>query len=168
MAKATFIRLPGPEHKVGLRLLNDVKDGIQAELQSKTAPRHIAHRANITSTWNDDKPQFGVHVSKEARQIVLSVKLTGGLPRENKGNWKWVWLNDGVKIRHAVMTPDFSPKTAKGRAVSTKGSGGVWFVNKKIFRPPIEAREFDEDIGKRDRPRLLQDIFRGIGKGFSK
>lgn len=163
---ARLIHVQGTGFKSGPKMVKDIKDMVQRELQIKTAPRHIAHRANITSTWDDDKPQFGVLVSQTATGIVLLVKLTGGLPRENKGNWKWIWLNDGVEIRHAVMTPDFTPKTARGRAASTKGSGGVWFVSKKIFRPKIDARKFDEDIGKRDRSALLKDIFRGIGNGL--
>ena len=62
------------------------------------------------------------------------------------------FLEKGTKVRHALMTPDFSPKTKRRYIGSDAGRGGVLIISKKINRPGIKAREWFPEI--RDRRRL--------------
>ena len=56
---------------------------------------------------------------------------------------KYMFVNDGTRIRYATMTPNFSAKSRPGSIGSVPGSGGVAFISKKHPRPGIKARSFN-------------------------
>lgn len=58
------------------------------------------------------------------------------------------FVNNGTSVRYATMSDDFVPKTEPGWIGSGPGAGRMLFVNKKVPRPGIEARHFDELIAE--------------------
>ena len=52
------------------------------------------------------------------------------------------YVNDGTRVRRALMSEDFSPKTRPGSLKSRPGQGGVVFISKDLALPGIEARDF--------------------------
>lgn len=88
-----------------------------------------------TRTWQD-RPDFETEKSPGRRVIFTTNKVYG-------------YLNRGTRVRHALMVPDFRPKTRHRYIGSNKGRGGVIIVSRKIVRPGIEAREFDTAIGEK-------------------
>ena len=82
-----------------------------------------------TATW-DNKPDFKVDQEEGYRLIYTDDDQYG-------------YVNKGTKVRRAVMSPGFRPKTRFRFIGSNKGAGGVVFISKKLNLPGIEAREFD-------------------------
>lgn len=87
------------------------------------------------STWNDP-PVFIIRKNKDGRSI-----STRGKAGEIYG-----YIDNGTRVRHAVMSPDFLAKTRPGVIFSGPGRGGVVFVSRKINLPGIKARGFSEII----------------------
>jgi len=56
------------------------------------------------------------------------------------------YLNNGTSVRWATMTKGFQAKTKVGRIKAGTGSGGLAYVSKKVKRPGIKARKWDELI----------------------
>jgi hypothetical protein len=104
-----------------------------------------------TETWQSDKPKFAAAISLKQPGPTLIVDASGG---DQKGVKKWFWLDKGTKVRRAVMSPDFEPKTRNRFIGSGKGKGHMVFVSKKISRPGIKAREWTPEITKKWTPRF--------------
>ena len=93
-----------------------------------------------TTTWNH-KPAFVVE--KGPRSAIVT---TDDMP--------WHYLNEGTRVRRAVMSKDFIAKTQPGNIVSGSGAGGVVFISRKIALPGIKARHFDKSIRDELKPQL--------------
>lgn len=77
------------------------------------------------------------------------------------------FLEKGTKVRRALMTRDFSPKTKRRFIGSNAGRGGVLMISKKLKLPGIKAREWFPEI--RDRRRLSTiSRFRGAMRRAAK
>lgn len=63
----------------------------------------------------------------------------------------YMFVTRGTSERHALMSPDFSPKTKKGFIGSTSGRGGVVRVSKNLKLPGIDSRDFEEVITKKNK-----------------
>ncbi len=85
-----------------------------------------------TATWSD-RPDFRIESHTGERTISTDDEVYG-------------YINRGTAVRHALMEPGFRPKSRRRYIGANKGQGGVVIVSKKIVRPGIEAREFDEAI----------------------
>lgn len=85
-----------------------------------------------TQTWNE-RPDFEIEKRAGYRFIGTENEIYG-------------YLNFGTRVRYALMSPDFSPKTRRGYIGSNKGRGGVILVSRRHPRPGIEAREFDKAV----------------------
>lgn len=96
-------------------------------------------------TWKE-KPEFRIEARPFYRLISTDNEIYG-------------YVNHGTRVRRAVMTRDFFPKTRHRALRSNKGKGGVVFIGKKINQPGIEAREFDKAVKEKwdgELPRTLQ------------
>lgn len=54
------------------------------------------------------------------------------------------YVSGGTRVRRALMSPAFSPKTRPGVLDSRPGRGGVVFVSRRLALPGIQARRFPE------------------------
>lgn len=97
-------------------------------------------------TW-EEKPDFVIEGDNlEGRSVYTTDRIYG-------------FVNNGTNVRYATMTPDFRAKTTPKVIGSRSGSGGVHYINKRVPRPGIEARRFDEIIAKKweaEYPTILQ------------
>lgn len=82
------------------------------------------------------------------------------------------FVNDGTSVRYATMTPDFISKTRPGSMQSGRGRGGVAYVNKKIPRPGIQARNFIETAFEQHARfvglRMENEFYRTLGEFWRK
>lgn len=89
-----------------------------------------------TSTW-DTQPRF------TARRVT---NADGGSVIIVSSSMVWMWLDQGTKVRYAVMTKGFKAKTKVGVLYSYQGAGKVGTVNTKKPRPGIKARGWSQAI----------------------
>lgn len=76
------------------------------------------------------------------------------------------FINDGTRVRYAVMTANFRAKTRPGFIGSNAGAGGVAFFSKKRPRPGIKARNFDKKIAEKWRKEAPRTMQRAIDAAF--
>jgi len=81
--------------------------------------------------------------------FVIRVNLAGENVSITTTDKIFGFVDIGTSVRYATMSPDFSPKTRVGVLSSSRGRGGMIFVNKNKPKPGIEAREFSVIIQER-------------------
>ena len=89
-----------------------------------------------TSTWNH-KPKFEKLFQLSKGTIAVLVGTDDRI---------YNFINNGTRVRHALMSDDWSSKTKPGSLKASRGSGHVVAVSKNIIRSGIEARNFDKQI----------------------
>ena len=103
-----------------------------------------------TKTWQGDKPNFRAKVVIDPPNMPMFGKFPNKISVEvrplddnSRGAMKWFFLNYGTKVRYAMMTPGFIPKTTIGNLSSRAGKGKMLFVSKKHPMPGIKARKWN-------------------------
>lgn len=100
-------------------------------------------------TW-EHEPKFIEEFKETIKEMVGSALTSGEGSKENP----YPFITKGTSVRFATMTPDFSPKSTKRTIGSGGGRGGVAYIDTRRPRPGIEAREFEEEIKKREQPKF--------------
>jgi hypothetical protein len=154
VASASFKRVTARERADEVRFRENLIGSI-VKVMGDIRKRNLVRRALIYSTWQGETPTFQGEISAGHTLVTLSIKFSGGW---HKGNKKWLWVNDGTKIRYAWMTPDFEPKTQHRTLRGKAGKGGLWLVRPKHPKPGIEARELDEEIAVVEVPFVRKDL----------
>lgn len=98
-----------------------------------------------TQTWNH-QPGFNIQKKTGERIVSTDDKIYGFVSR-------------GTRVRRALMSPDFRPKTRNRYIGSDQGAGRVLVVRRTLNRPGISAREFDVAIREKwekEFPKILQ------------
>lgn len=110
-----------------------------------------------TKTWKGDKPR----IQTEAKLVPPSnnppastvhrsyTASTWAREDSSMGYKKFNWLEKGTKVRRAIMSKPFIPKTRVRQLNSWRGKGGVVFISKKVKRPGIKARKWTETLYKK-------------------
>lgn len=111
-------------------------------------------RATV-QTWTR-RPKFFIEKSKGERFIYTTDKV-----------WKFIGIT-GTRIRYAVMSKNFRPKTRHGHLGSNKGRGGAVKMDFSNPRPGIKDREFDMAVKKKIRKYMQERIQRAINVEVSK
>ncbi len=78
------------------------------------------------------------------------------------------YVSGGTRVRRALMSPDFSPKTRPGALDSRPGSGGVVFVSRKLNLPGIEARRFPELVEAKHRKPYQRDVEHALARALAR
>lgn len=116
------------------------------------APKMHADLKRPTATWNPPV-EFEEHIYLGARAAAEAEKTGAGLAivvsTEDK---RFLFVDEGTKVRYATMSPDFVAKTKPKSLKAGKGRGGLLFVNKKKPRPGIKARGFSKMVAKKWNP----------------
>lgn len=97
-----------------------------------------------TQTWND-RPTFTITKAPLKRVVATKSDI-------------YRFVSRGTRVRFAVMTAGFRPKTRTGYIGSNIGKGGMAFLGKKPL-PGIKARNFEPTIGKKwqkEMPAIMQ------------
>lgn len=107
------------------------------------------------------KPTFTQKYKTTATEISGITETSGDGSTENP----YPFVERGTSVRYATMTSDFSPKTRTRIIGSSRGRGGKLFVSKKHPRPGIKAREFSQEIAKRQQPKFAKRVKVAMIKG---
>lgn len=121
------------------------------EVFKDTAKRIKADFEKIVSTWKQS-PEFYIVKQDSKYQIVTPDPV-------------FHYVSRGTRVRYAVMTKDFIPKTQPGVAVGGMGAGKVQFISRKTPRPGIKARHYERmvaDDWQRVVPRLVEEALKKV------
>lgn len=101
------------------------------------------HRAEVplfnqtVESWSfTGTPVFDKEISRTATRMQVITGPVGG----DLAVKKWLWLNSGTRVRHALMSSNWRSKTSPGTLFSGGGAGRVVRVSKRVRRPGIKAR----------------------------
>lgn len=132
--------MPDPE-----KVIKYMKEQIE-DLLRNIGRQSMKQRKKTTKTWKGAAPIWYMKLSKPRSHTVRLEVFMSGLALGQK---KWWWITKGTKVRYAVMTKGFKPKT-KFRVISSYvGKGHMRYVDVRVMRPGIQAREFDDEINER-------------------
>lgn len=110
------------------------------------------------ATWKN-KPKFVVEQKRTADRYQSFIHTTDKI---------YFFVSGGTKVRYAIMSANFSPKTRYKTLNSYRGRGKVVHISKKHPMPGIKAREFpqaiDEKLGGKHVKELQKQIDKAIGK----
>jgi hypothetical protein len=127
-------------------------------LMSPLMDKHIALRRKVTGTWSStNKPDFKKLVEESPGKIKFSIELIA--PNAKSANISvYRMLNEGTKIRYAVMSSDFQRKTSPRVIDSVPGKGGMVNLDLTQINDGIEKREWDEEINEKLESRFKKII----------
>jgi hypothetical protein len=72
--------------------------------------------------------------------------------------YPYQYVNRGTRVRRALMSSDWVSKTKPNVIASYRGSGRVLFISRKLARPGIKARNFQDIIMRRVQARAANTI----------
>lgn len=161
--------LPPPEKVIEHLMKEAEKILYTAGVQS------VKDRQKTTKTWKGSHPydvedttqipDFYFTLSNPERYVTkLEVAVTG----PEYGIKKWFWISEGTKVRYAVMTKDFKPKTKVGVISSYVGRGRRKYVNPAVMRPGIDKRGFDDILNQRQEERIQKKWETALKKGMKR
>lgn len=122
-----------------MKLYDRVEKSLIDYLKRGAGPTIQKEMKSATRTWQH-KPDFPIEFR------YLQWKMWIQVAPQGKNRDKWKFVSRGTRVRHAQMSPDFKAKTRPGSLRSSAGRGGVVRVSRAFHGPPIEAREFEEQI----------------------
>jgi len=116
---------------ISSRINNAIQKLMKAEagIQIKLYKRTVAY-------WKS-KPEFSFVITQSGNETVLEVGTNDNV---------YKFIDKGTRVRRAMMSSDFSPKTHKRSLPNARGRGHRVAVNKRFNFPGIDAREFSEMI----------------------
>lgn len=129
----------------------------QALLQEK---RRLIKLLNMTiATWDDPPKMVGNTAYRSGNPTV-----TAGPPEDGSiQSRKWMWLNQGTRVRYADLSPDWVSKTAPRILQSGAGAGKVLRRGRDAkWHPGIEPRNWSETIANMERDNFERLIYKAI------
>jgi len=122
--------------------LKSIKGLVEKELRAE-AKEQLKLLQKPTDSWKGSKPRFKSIVIATPKQIGAHTFADLG----TEGGKKFMWLDEGTKVRWAVMSGDWRSKTRVGSWKSGGGKGrvviygrGAMMKRKMKARPGIKAR----------------------------
>ena len=112
-----------------------------------------------TQTW-DNKPAFKIDTKDYNTRIELFVGVESTWRKGQKAKPEdiYMFVTRGTSVRHALMSPDFSPKTRKRVIGSSSGRGGVIRVSKALRLEGIDGREFEQAVTDKNKDPLKKSV----------
>ncbi len=121
-----------------------------------------------TASWSGEKPTFESLIGLTGSDATVVTGPTGN----TKGVNKWTWLDQGTKIRWALMSSNWRSKTKGGTLKSGGGSGQVVIAGKRAMqarnirpRPGIAARGWSSMVTKMRRKPFTRLTIKAMQKG---
>lgn len=137
----------------------------ELEKQGKETEREFN---KTVASWNGDKPKFESLVNLTGNSAELLTGPTGN----KKALDKFKWLDEGTRIRWAVMSKGWQSKTRRRFVGSGGGRGRVVIMGRRAMqkrhiapRPGIEAREWTPTIQARRKPKFISAMLAATRRG---
>jgi len=154
--------------------VKEIRQEILNELRKEGTDQRRVLNPTIR-TWQGEKPKFETLVGLDRPPGGATV-LTGPTGSEKAVN-KWRWLDEGTRIRWALMSGNWRSKTRPGSFSAGRGAGRVVIAGRRAMmarnirpRPGIEARNWSKILTEqRRRPftrRIIAAMQRGSAKAF--
>jgi hypothetical protein len=116
------------------------------------------------ATWEGDKPEFETLIGLDSGNASVMTGPVGSM----LGVKKWNWLNEGTRVRRAVMSRDWRSKTSPRSYRSGAGRGRVVFISRKISMPGIKAREWSRMVQEQRRRPFTTSMMAAMRRGLAK
>jgi len=113
----------------------------------------------IKRTWTN-RPRHESILECDPSHPAVSVYF--GAAGDDDAVKEWNFVNEGTRVRRAVMSKDWVSKSGVKHIGSKRGKGHVVFISKDISLPGIEARKFDEAISERWSPRWKNIVLKAM------
>ncbi len=120
-----------------------------------------------SKTYRTWKSKPGFQITNATNRQKISV-------RTGSNDDKMFWLDDGTRVRWALMSPDWVSKTRPRAIGSRGGSGRVIIAGKRAMiargigpRPGIKARQFTREIVVRRQKPYTKAMTRALRKGLA-
>lgn len=134
----------------------------------RIAPKMHADLKRPTMTWNPPV-EFEEHIYLGNRAAAEADKAGAGIAIQvTTDDKRFLFVDEGTKVRYATMSPDFVAKTKPKSLKAGKGRGRVLFVNKKKPRPGIKARGFSKLVAKKWNPLFRASMEEAMEAGARK
>ena len=114
-----------------------------------------------TATWVS-RPQFATEIAVSDDEMSVQVSTTDNVYR---------FLHDGTKVRWAIMSSDFEPKTQPRILGSRPGRGTVVLRGKSVMKEPqpgIQARNWTQEIIKNEEKNFTKDMIKALNDAVAK
>ena len=72
--------------------------------------------------------------------------------------YPWKYVDEGTRVRRAIMSRDWKSKTKPNVITSYAGRGRVVFISRKVNLPGIQARNFRDIIMRRIQARAARAV----------
>lgn len=72
--------------------------------------------------------------------------------------YPWKYVDEGTRVRRAIMSRDWKSKTKSNVITSYAGRGRVVFISRKVNLPGIQARNFRDIIMRRIQARAARAV----------
>lgn len=123
------------------------------------ANKVLADYRKIKRTWvNKPMHKSEIQCSQQFPEVAVMFGATG----DDQAVKEWNFVNEGTRVRHAVMSKDWKSKSTVKHIGASQGKGNVIFISKKINLPGIEARKFDEAISEKWNPRWKTTVIKAM------
>lgn len=124
---------------------------------------HKSEREKTIATWWGEVPSWSYRVDRKfPKKVRLTVKEGG----DKFGRKKWMWLDEGTKVRYMHVSANWESKTKVGWIGSGQGKGwitGLWFG-----LPGIKARGWTEKINEKLEKRLIRRFKTAVKRGLKR
>jgi len=110
------------------------------------------------ATWAH-KPKFEQLIGLDKQQATVLVGTDSRI---------YKFIDEGTRVRRAVMSKDWQSKTTPNVIGSGPGRGHVVFISKKIALPGIKARNFTKIIQRRRKKPFRNAMLKAARKGAAK
>jgi len=149
-------------------------DAIRMEILNELRKEGTVHKQTLrktVETWKGEKPTFESIICLSGTDATVITGPVGS----TEGAKKWMWLDQGTKIRWALMSRDWRSKTTPHKYQSGRGSGRVLIAGRRAMqargirpRPGIQARGWSEDLTKQRKGPFTHNMIKAMQRGAAK
>lgn len=145
--------------------LDEVRKQLLNELRAEGRDVKKLYEPTV-ATWTGDKPKFEILIGLTGKEASVLVGPNGS----EEALKKFKFLDEGTRIRWALMSSDWKSKTKPGKLRSGAGRGKVVVVGKKAMkrpRPGIQARNWTVTIQKQRRKPFTKRMIKAKNRGLA-
>ena len=124
---------------------------------------HLSEREKTVATWWGARPDWSYEVLRTFPKRVRLIVKEGGDPFGKK---KWMWLDEGTRVRYMHVSANWKSKT-RVNWIGSKGGWG-WTTGLWFGLPGIKARNWTKLINKKLNKRMEKKFKKAVKKGLKR